>query len=252
MRGRYGTQFTWLMVAICAVAALSGCSKKVAPKAAMNLTSSPPAAPPAPVPSPTITLSASPDPIARGASTTLTWSTTHANSVDISGIGTVSDSGSRSVTPAESTTYTATATGPGGTATASARVTVMAPTPPPASKPLSDSEFFATEIKDVFFDFDKYNIRPDGQVTLENDAKDLEQRPEISFVIEGHCDERGSEKYNLALGDRRAQAAKKFLVAQGIATDRIDTVSYGKERPFDPGHDEIAWAKNRRDHLVMK
>jgi peptidoglycan-associated lipoprotein len=75
---------------------------------------------------------------------------------------------------------------------------------------------------------------------------------QLNFSIEGHCDERGSEKYNLALGDRRANSTKEFLVGQGIAATRIETVSYGEERPFDPGHDEGAWAKNRRAHFVMK
>lgn len=157
------------------------------------------------------------------------------------------------MSPTDSTTYTATATGPGGTAAASARVTVLSPPPPPpAAKPLTDAEFFSTEVRDVFFDFDKYNIRPDAQATLDSDAAELAQRPEIQFVIEGHCDERGSEKYNLALGDRRAQAGKQYLMAHGIAADRIDTISYGKERPFATGHNEEAWAQNRRDHFVIK
>ncbi len=242
-----------LFLAVFIVVGLSGCAKKVAPPPAMKLTSSVPAPVPSP-PSPTISISASPDPITRGASTTLSWASTNSNSVTIdSGIGAVLASGSRTVSPADSTTYTATASSPGGTATASTRVTVISPpAPAPAPKPLSDSEFFASSIRDVYFDFDKYDIRPEAQTTLDEDAKDLSQRPGIRFVIEGHCDERGSEKYNLALGDRRAQSAKQFLEAQGVSGERIDTVSYGKEHPFDPGHDEEAWAKNRRDHFALK
>ncbi len=244
----------WSVFIVCAAAAMSACAKKVAPPAAMNLVSSPPAPKPAPPPAPTISLTASPDPVTRGASTTLSWTSSNSSGIFIdSGIGAVPATGSRTISPSASTTYTATAAGPGGTATASARVTVVEPpAPPPAPKPLSDSEFFAANVNDVFFDFDKYNLRPDAETTIDSDAKELALRPAIHFEIDGHCDERGSEKYNLALGDRRAQTAKKALVAQGISPDRIDTVSYGKERPFDPAHDEDAWAKNRRDHFILK
>ncbi len=117
---------------------------------------------------------------------------------------------------------------------------------------ISDSEFFQTRVQDIFFDFDKYDIRSDQQATADNDAGALAERSNIKFKIEGHCDERGSEKYNLALGDRRANAAKAYLVAHGVSADRIDTISYGKERPFETGHNEEAWSKNRRDHLVLK
>ena len=79
----------------------------------------------------------------------------------------------------------------------------------------------------------------------------MKKNPQYSLLIEGHCDERGTEQYNLALGDRRANAAKEYIVALGIDGNRIRTVSYGEERPFDPGHDEAAWAKNRRAHLVI-
>src|SRR5262249_42880955 len=105
---------------------------------------------------------------------------------------------------------------------------------------------------DIFFDYDEYAIRDDARATLQTNARGLTERPNVNFTIEGHCDERGSEKYNLALGDRRANAAKEFLVGQGIAATRIETVSYGEERPFDPGHTEAAWSKNRRAHFVMR
>ena len=122
----------------------------------------------------------------------------------------------------------------------------------PSAPALSDSEFFERHVQDIFFDFDKYEIRPDQQQADKRDADALEERPNIKILIEGHCDERGSEKYNIALGDRRANAEKAYLVAHGISESRIDTVSYGKERPFDPGHNEDAWAKNRRDHFERK
>jgi peptidoglycan-associated lipoprotein len=126
-----------------------------------------------------------------------------------------------------------------------------APTPPPP-RTITDSEFFSTRVQDVFFDFDKYNIRDDARMTLNNNARALSERSHIRFLIEGHCDERGSEKYNLALGDKRANAARDYFVSQGVSTSRIDTVSLGEERPFAQGHNEDAWAQNRRAHFVMK
>ena len=170
------------------------------------------------------------------------------------GIGTVSSSGQRTVTPQTSTTYTATASGAGGNTSASVRVTVETPVAatPPSPPRISDAEFLQTRIHDIFFDFDKNDIRSDQQVTVDNDARALAERPDIKITIEGHCDERGSEKYNLALGDMRANATKAYLVAHGVSADCMDTISYGEERPFDSGHDEEAWAKNRRAHFVLR
>jgi peptidoglycan-associated lipoprotein len=170
------------------------------------------------------------------------------------GVGTVEASGSRGVSPTESTTYQARATGPGGDATAETRVTVTEPPPttPPPPRTISDSEFFAANIRDAFFDYDKYNIRDDARQALEGDARALSQRGAIRFTIEGHCDERGSEKYNIALGDRRANAAKEFLISQGVSADRVDTISYGKERPVCTEHNEDCWQQNRRAHFVQR
>jgi peptidoglycan-associated lipoprotein len=170
------------------------------------------------------------------------------------GIGTVEPSGRRDIRPSASTTYLARATGPGGNAVAEARVTVTSPaavTPPPLPA-INDSEFFSANIKDAFFDLDQYIIRADAQDALRDDARALRERSEIRFTIEGHCDERGSEKYNLALGDRRANTAKDFIVAQGINSSRIDTISYGKERNFCEEHNEECWQLNRRAHLVLR
>ena len=125
-------------------------------------------------------------------------------------------------------------------------------TPPARSTLVADEAWFTSNVDDIFFDLDDYAIRDDARATLQTNARGLSERAHLNFSIEGHCDERGSEKYNLALGDRRANSAKEFLVGQGIAAARIETVSYGEERPFDPGHDEAAWAKNRRAHFVMK
>ncbi len=103
----------------------------------------------------------------------------------------------------------------------------------------------------IYFDFNKYNIRPDMVQRMENNAKFLLAHPNIKIQIQGNCDERGSEAYNLALGEKRAEAAKKYLVNLGVAPDRIQTISFGKEKPLDPRHCPAAWAKNRRDDFVI-
>jgi peptidoglycan-associated lipoprotein len=102
-----------------------------------------------------------------------------------------------------------------------------------------------------YFDFDKSDIRTDQASSLNSNAELLNRWNTISVRIEGNCDERGSNEYNLALGQRRADSAKRFLVDYGISESRINTRSYGKERPIDPGHNEAAWAKNRRDDFVI-
>lgn len=107
-------------------------------------------------------------------------------------------------------------------------------------------------LQDAFFDFDEAGLRNDAKTALENNARYLEKNGTRRAVIEGHCDERGSVEYNLALGERRAKAAKDFLVSYGIAAGRLTTISYGKERPFDSGHDEDSWSKNRRAHFESK
>jgi peptidoglycan-associated lipoprotein len=130
--------------------------------------------------------------------------------------------------------------------------------PPKAEpNPLSDISR-ATEyaedkglLRDAFFDFDSAAIRPDAQQNLSTSAQFLKSHPEFKVLIEGHCDERGTEQYNFALGERRAWAAKEYLASLGYDSNRMRTISYGKDRPFDPGHNEIAWQKNRRAHLVL-
>jgi len=107
------------------------------------------------------------------------------------------------------------------------------------------------ENEDIHFDFDKYYIRPDAAEILKKKAQWLKEHPEVHLLIEGHCDERGTEEYNLALGERRANSAKEFLVNLGIDPKRISIISYGEERPLDTRSCEEAWAKNRRDHFVI-
>jgi len=125
-------------------------------------------------------------------------------------------------------------------------------TAPPPPKEETTMENTPSSLADAFFDYDDASLRSDAKTALEGDAKYLESHGGAKAVIEGHCDERGSVEYNLALGERRAKAAKDFLVSYGIPDSRLTTISYGKERPFDPGHDESAWAKNRRAHVVSK
>ncbi len=109
----------------------------------------------------------------------------------------------------------------------------------------------ASQFADIHFAFDRSDLRPDAREVLHMHAKWLKAHPEFSARIEGNCDERGTVEYNMALGQRRAASAMKYLVDLGIAKNRLSTVSYGKERPLDPGHNEEAWAKNRRDHFTV-
>ncbi len=127
-------------------------------------------------------------------------------------------------------------------------------TPPPPPPPSNEAETSEPRmaLNDAFFDFDEAALRQDAKTALENNARFLEKNGKSRAIIEGHCDERGSVEYNLALGERRAKAAKEFLVSYGIAAGRLTTISYGKERPFDNGHGEDSWAKNRRAHFESK
>ena len=103
----------------------------------------------------------------------------------------------------------------------------------------------------IHFDFDKSDIHPEDEALLDQKAAILNANPALRLRIGGHCDERGSDEYNMALGNRRAAAAKRYLVNKGVGADRLDVVSFGEERPLDPGHDETAWAKNRRDEFEI-
>jgi peptidoglycan-associated lipoprotein len=114
------------------------------------------------------------------------------------------------------------------------------------------AEEITTNLRDIHFDFDQYSISQEDRKILSSHADYLLKNKNVKIIIEGNCDERGTTEYNLALGDRRAQEAKKFLVNSGVDKQRIETISYGKERPLDPDHNEEAWAKNRRDHFVVK
>jgi peptidoglycan-associated lipoprotein len=232
-----------LILTLGAIMMLGACKKKVAP---------PPPPPPPPPAAPTASLTANPNSIEKGQPTTLTWETSNATDVSIDGIGAVQPSGSQQVTPAESTTYHLTAKGAGGTQEATARVTVTAPPPPPAPAGPTEEELFSQNVKDIYFDYDKYDVRGDQQAALQGDIGFLKEHANVHFTIEGHCDERGSTEYNLALGDNRAGAVKNALVEGGISADRIRTISYGKERPFCTESNEACWQQNRRAHFVYE
>jgi peptidoglycan-associated lipoprotein len=246
-------KWTLLVLALTALALVDGCKKKEVPSAPPTEAAAPP-----PAAAPTASLSVTPDRIKAGDSATLSWSTTNASNVNIDGIGGVAPSGSQSVSPSSSITYHLTAQGPGGTAEASARLTVevaAAPPAPPAAEaptapPPGEAELFAQGVKDIYFDYDRYDLRPGDQATITANAAFLKEHTSIKFTIEGHCDERGSTEYNLALGDNRANAARDALIKAGIDASRIKTVSYGKEKPFCMEHEESCWQQNRRAHFV--
>jgi peptidoglycan-associated lipoprotein len=236
-------QWITLVVVLGAIMMLGACKKKVAPP--------PPPPPPSPT-APTASLTANPNSIEMGQSTTLTWQTTNATDVSIDGIGAVQPEGSQSVTPSDSTTYHLTAKGAGGTQEATARVTVTKAPPPPPPTSATEEELFSQSVKDIFFDYDKSDIRADQQSALQGDSDFLKQHSNIRFTVEGHCDERGSTEYNLALGDSRANAVRNALVQGGVSADHVKTISYGKEKPFCTESNEQCWQQNRRGHFVYQ
>jgi peptidoglycan-associated lipoprotein len=238
-------KWSLLIVALGALMMLGACAKKAAP-------APPPPPPPAP-PAPTASISVNPNTIQAGQSASLTWQTTNATDVSIDGIGAVQANGSQSVSPTDSTTYHLTAKGAGGSQEASARITVTAaPAPPPPPPTVTDQDLFSQNVKDVYFDYDKEDIRADQQASLQADVQFLSQHPNVNFTVEGHCDERGSTEYNIALGDKRATAVKNALVAAGVNASRIKTISYGKEKPFCTESNEACWQQNRRGHFVYQ
>ncbi|MFY9558782.1 MAG: peptidoglycan-associated lipoprotein Pal [Terriglobales bacterium] len=232
-----------LLAALAGALSLAGCNKKVAKV-------TPPATPP-PAPAPTAALAVNPGVIQEGQSTVLTWQTTNATEITIAGLGTLPSSGSRSVMPSSSATYTLVAKGPGGIRDASARVTVNARIANATPSP-TDEDLFRKNVGDVFFDFDKSAVRPDEALTVQNDGAFLLQHASVKVLIEGHCDDRGSEEYNLALGTSRAESVKRALLQHGISTERIKTVSFGKEKPFCTQDNEQCWQQNRVDHFAFE
>jgi peptidoglycan-associated lipoprotein len=234
------------VLAVGSVLVLGACHHKSLPV---------PPPPTPPPPAPTASLTANPNSVQKGESTTLTWETTNATDVQIDGLGPVNPTGSRQVTPTDSTTYRLVAKGSGGSQEATARVTVEAPaaaatTETPTS--LTEEQQFNQSVKDIYFDYDRYDVSAAQQGSITTTAQYLAAHPGIRFSVEGHCDERGSTEYNLALGDNRANAVKGALVRAGIPGDRVRTISYGKEKPFCTESTEDCWQKNRRGHFVYQ
>ncbi len=144
---------------------------------------------------------------------------------------------------------------PGSTATPAptpAPPAIVTPAPAPAPPPRAAQFVENDNLKDVYFDFDKSDIRPQDAKILDANAAWLKTRGNDLVLIEGHCDERGTNEYNLALGERRARATMNYLLAQGLPASRITIISYGKERPVCSEHAESCWARNRRAHFLVK
>lgn len=258
------TQVSTVVFAAALMLTAAGCKKKV------PIPSTPP--PPSSAPSRTTepatsgslsvrinSFTGEPRSIERGQAATLRWSV--GNSTDISidqGLGAVSANASRQVFPSQTTTYTLTAKGGGTQDKRSVTIEVSSSVPPPPARTVGAAippgEILGREAQDVYFDYDKNDIRADGRDTLSKDAdvikRILAADPTFTIVVEGHCDERGSEEYNLALGDRRALAVKEFLVQMGVPEDRLKTISFGKERPICTDENEGCYQKNRRGHLA--
>ncbi len=190
----------------------------------------------------------------------LRWAVAGGADVSIDkGIGTVPPTGTRRLVPAETTTYTLTAAGRAGNVTATATVTVTGPAapPPPTANTRSNvgtlESRIQSDLQDALFNYDSNNIEDNARVVLTADADAIKRIfadfPTATINVEGHCDERGSAEYNLGLGDRRASSARDFLVQIGVPSDRLKTISYGKERPACTESNEGCWQRNRRAHF---
>ncbi len=210
-------------------------------------------------PRPELTIFLEPPSVARGESSILSWETKNADRVTISpGVGPVISSGRIKLFPEATTTYQVTAEGPGGTLTKTATLEVSAGDAPPV---WDDEEIetgtleerFTTAVKPVFFGFDSAELTDQARITLDGNVRWL-NRPDnrkVRFVIEGHCDQRGTEEYNLALGDKRSLVVRDYLVSRGVDPARMATVSLGEERPFATGTSEEDYELNRRAHFVL-
>jgi peptidoglycan-associated lipoprotein len=239
----------------------AGCKKKVPPPPPPPAATKSVEPPSAPVAKPAInSFTAEPTRIERGQAATLRWSVSNATDINIDqGVGPVQQNANRQVYPSNSTTYTLIANGPGGSDTRSVTVEVAStPAPPPAAPPpttrRSATDILASDVQDVYFDYDKSDVREDSRAALTKNADTLKQlftdNPSFSVMVEGHCDERGSAEYNLGLGDRRATSTKEFLVQMGVPADRLKTISYGKERPQCTESNESCYQRNRRAHFA--
>lgn len=244
----------FLMVTALSLSLATGCHKK---RSGIDPNSLGPSTASAPVP--TAALTANPVAIDPGQTVMLSWHTTNANLVTIDGLGELNPNGTQSVSPSTSTSYHLTAKGEGGATEADVRVTVR---PAPAGSTgldsanthngsdVSDTAFHAA-VQDVFFDYDSYDLRPDGQNNAAQAAAYLVAHPGVKVLVGGYCDERGSAEYNLALGENRANSARSALVDAGVAAGRIRSISYGKEKQFCNEANESCWQENRRAQFTI-
>jgi len=211
------------------------------------------------LPAPELTLRIEPPVIRPGESALLTWESRNVDRVEIQpAIGAVETSGRIKFFPDATTTYTVKADGPGGGISRNVTVEVRSGSRDTnvdqediRGLPLKDQ--FAAMVKPVFFDFDGATLSDEAKLTLDGNIRWLE-RPEnraVRILLEGHCDARGTEEYNLALGDERAVVVRDYLVAQGMEASRVTVVSLGEERPFDTRHTEEGYALNRRTQFVL-
>jgi len=208
--------------------------------------------PPAP---PLAQITVSPDTINRGETATLSWNARLAEQIQITGLGAVTErKGTLNVNPTQSTTYTMAVSGRGGQAQDAATLTVIQPPPPPPPPPPGPTleELFAQYVQDIFFEFDQDGITPEASAKLERVATFLRNNPQARILIEGHCDEVGSDKYNIRLGSRRAEVTKGHLVSLGANPAQLDTVSRGRTQQFcSESRAETCRQLNRRSHFVL-
>ena len=259
MKKNYMIRKLSVWVSFCFLLFLFACSKRpveIAPSSSPSQQTRAISLPNPDRPSPTVEITASPSTINIDSQTTLRWKSTNSSSLMIdSGIGNVSEVGSLIISPRESTTYTVTAKGVGGESASSTRVTVIVnPEPIMVQTDIDNLQeaIDSGKVKPVFFDYDRFILMPEAKGILQENARIFRQFPNVRVVIEGHCDERGTEEYNLALGDRRAEIARNYLIEIGGNINQLEGLSFGEERPFSSGHDERSWRLNRRVHFTIQ
>ncbi|SNT01904.1 peptidoglycan-associated lipoprotein [Granulicella rosea] len=248
-----------LLTLALALTLATGCGKK---KSGVDPNSLGPVEPPTTASvQPTATITADPVLIDLGQSVVLNWRTTNATVVTIDGIGQVNVNGTQTVSPANSTNFHLTAKSDSGALVeANVRVTVRVPVAPVAPSDATngggggdmgtDAAFHAA-VQDVFYDYDSYELRPDGQTSVAQAAAYMVAHPGVRVVIGGYCDERGSAEYNLALGENRANSARTALINAGVAPARVRVISYGKEKQFCTEANEACWQENRRAQFSL-
>jgi peptidoglycan-associated lipoprotein len=243
-----------LLAATALLALVAGCHKDKP----LDTTGTGQATAPSIVPPPTASLTADPLAIDLGQSLVLNWRSTNATSVVIDGIGPEPVNGTQTVSPANSTIFHLVAKGDGGTVEANVRVTVRVPSVPSSGDTGADltgdmgtTAAFQQNVKDIFFDYDSFDLRSDAQSGILEAARYINAHPAIKVLIGGYCDDRGSAEYNITLGENRANAARTALVSAGVSASRLRVVSYGKERQFCTEENETCWQENRRAQFSL-